>query len=63
MDIFFSLKCYENLGISIIQQIANYRPSDDDLDYPKKLERTVETASTPVSDYFLNRFAIFIMGL
>jgi len=34
----------------IREEIANYRPSDDDLDYPKKLERTVETASTPNED-------------
>ncbi|KAJ4789385.1 Conserved oligomeric Golgi complex subunit 3 [Rhynchospora pubera] len=30
----------------IREEIANYRPSDADLDYPKKLERTVEAAST-----------------
>ncbi|KAJ4761121.1 Conserved oligomeric Golgi complex subunit 3 [Rhynchospora pubera] len=28
-------------------EISNYRLSDEDLDYPKKLERTVEAASTP----------------
>ncbi|KAF3331659.1 conserved oligomeric Golgi complex subunit 3 [Carex littledalei] len=34
----------------IREEIANYRPSDNDLDYPKRLERTVETASTPNED-------------
>ncbi|KAJ1691405.1 hypothetical protein LUZ63_015560 [Rhynchospora breviuscula] len=31
-------------------KIANYHPSDADLDYPKKLERTVEAASTPANE-------------
>ncbi|KAJ4782473.1 Conserved oligomeric Golgi complex subunit 3 [Rhynchospora pubera] len=34
----------------IREEIANYRPSDADLDYPKKLERTVEAASTPTNE-------------
>ncbi|KAJ4808906.1 Conserved oligomeric Golgi complex subunit 3 [Rhynchospora pubera] len=34
----------------IREEIANYRPSDADLDYPKKLERTVEAASTPAHE-------------
>ncbi|KAJ3686490.1 hypothetical protein LUZ61_015654 [Rhynchospora tenuis] len=33
----------------IHEEIANYRPSDADLDFPKKLERTVEAASTPAT--------------
>lgn len=52
----YQFKSYGNLVILIFQQIANYRPSDDDLDYPKKLEKSVEAASTPaVSDHFLSR--------
>ncbi|KAJ3686770.1 hypothetical protein LUZ61_015934 [Rhynchospora tenuis] len=34
----------------IREEIANYRPSDADLDYPKKLERTVDVASTPAHE-------------
>ncbi|KAJ1691410.1 hypothetical protein LUZ63_015565 [Rhynchospora breviuscula] len=34
----------------IREEIANYRPSDADLDYPKKLERTVEAASAPANE-------------
>ncbi|KAJ1700483.1 hypothetical protein LUZ63_000262 [Rhynchospora breviuscula] len=34
----------------IREEISNYRPSDEDLDYPKKLERTVEAASTPPNE-------------
>lgn len=34
----------------IREQIANYRPSDDDLDYPAKLERSTETTSDTTVD-------------
>ncbi|CAL9095340.1 unnamed protein product [Musa textilis] len=35
----------------IREEIANYRPSDEDLDYPAKLERSVDmTSSTSVDD-------------
>ncbi|KAJ3704870.1 hypothetical protein LUZ61_008575 [Rhynchospora tenuis] len=34
----------------IREEISNYLPSDVDLDYPKKLERTVEATSTPPNE-------------
>ncbi|XP_072997386.1 conserved oligomeric Golgi complex subunit 3 [Typha latifolia] len=34
----------------IREEISNYRPSDEDLDYPGKLERLAETASTTTVD-------------